>query len=172
MELMKEQCCCFTGHRVLSTSEKAALRVLLRRELKRLLGEGYTTFLSGGALGFDTLAAQEVLRLRAEGFAQIRLILALPCLGQEDRWAERDAAIYRALLRSADEVIYTGDVYEPGCMFVRNRYLVDHSNVCLCCLRDGARRGGTAYTVRYAEKQGLRVVNLKSIDSGGGKQYN
>lgn len=160
MELLKEQCCCFTGHRLLSASDKAVLRELLHKEIKRLADRGVTTFLSGGALGFDTLAAQEVLRLRAGRPGKIALVLVLPCLGQESRWSERDAAVYRGLVRNADEVIYTGDVYEPGCMFVRNRYLVDHSSVCLCCLRENATRGGTAYTVRYAEKQGLPVVNL------------
>ena len=160
MELIRERCCCFTGHRLLSASDRAGLRVLLYKEIKRLIGEGVTTFLSGGALGFDTLAAQEVLRLRAERPEPIALVLVLPCLGQENRWTERDAAVYRGLLRNADEVIYTGDVYEPGCMFVRNRYLVDHSSICLCCLREGSARGGTAYTVRYADKQGLPIVNL------------
>ena len=160
MELIKEQCCCFTGHRLLSALEKENLRVLLREEIERLIGEGVTTFLSGGALGFDTLAAQEVLRLRAERPGQLALVLALPCLGQESRWAERDAAVYHGLIRNADEVIYTGDVYEPGCMFVRNRYLVDRSSLCLCFLRENAARGGTAYTVKYAQKQGIPVVNL------------
>ena len=160
MELIKEQCCCFTGHRLLSAIEKEKLRVLLREEIERLMEKGFTTFLSGGALGFDTLAAQEVLRLRAERPGQIALVLVLPCLGQESRWAERDAAVYHDLIRSADEVIYTGDVYGPGCMFVRNRYLVDRSSLCLCCLRESAARGGTAYTVKYAQKQGIPVVNL------------
>lgn len=113
----------------------------------------------GGALGFDTLAAQEVIRVRAENAFEIRLILVLPCLGQESRWTERDAAVYRALLRQADEVIYTGDIYTRGCMFQRNRYMVDHSATCLCYLTDAAR-GGTVYTVNYAREHGLKVINL------------
>ena len=160
MELIKERCCCFTGHRILSDAEKEQLRVLLREEMERLIEEGFTTFLSGGALGFDTLAAQEVLRLRAERSEQIALVLVLPCLGQESRWPAQDVDLYHEILRSADEVIYTGDVYEPGCMFVRNRYLVNRSSACLCCLRENATRGGTAYTVRYAKKQGIEIVNL------------
>lgn len=160
MELIRERCCCFTGHRLLSVAERADLRVLLREEIERLIEEGFTTFLSGGALGFDTLAAQEVLRLRAERLGQVALVLVLPCLGQESRWPAQDAALYHEILRSADEVIYTGDVYERGCMFVRNRYLVNRSSVCLCFLRENAARGGTAYTVRYAKKQGIEIVNL------------
>lgn len=166
MELLRDQCCCFTGHRFIATADRAALREALRRQIDLLAEEGVATFLAGGALGFDTLAAQEVLRARVESGGAVRLVLALPCLGQESRWRAQDAAVYQAILRNADEVIYTGDVYEPEAMFVRNRYMVDHSSVCLCYLREGATRGGTAYTVRYAKRSGLRIVNLKSIDSG------
>ena len=122
---------------------------------------GVDTFLAGGALGFDTLAAQEVLRLKAAGLPQLRLVLVLPCLGQEAYWKAEDAALYRDLLRQADEAIYTADVYSKWCMFQRDRYLVNHSAYCLCYWnREQGERGGTAYTVGYARKQGLEVENL------------
>ncbi len=160
MELIREKTCCFTGHRKLSPREGLLARRRLREEMEKLAEEGINTFLAGGALGFDTLAAQEVLRVRAESFPGLRLVLVLPCLGQESSWRERDASVYRFLLRQADEVIYTGDVYTRGCMFTRNRYLVDHSACCLCYLAEEAGRGGTVYTVEYAKKKGLRIINL------------
>ena len=43
-------------------------------------------------------------------------------------------------------------------MHRRNRYLVDHGCVCVCYLTGDS--GGTAYTVRYAEKQGLEIINI------------
>lgn len=158
MKLIPEQCCCFTGHRHLPASTALRLRSLLRAEIPRLAGEGVATFLAGGALGFDTLGAQEVLRARERGLEQLHLVLVLPCLGQEARWSQRDAATYQGIIRSADEVIYTADTYSRGCMFVRNRYLVDHSAHCLCYFT--GQRGGTAYTVEYAMKKGLDVRNL------------
>lgn len=159
MRLIREKCCCFTGHRRIAPRDGLLLRQKLRTEIIRLAGNGVNTFLAGGALGFDTLAAQEVVRARAESAYDIHLVLVLPCLGQESRWTERDAAVYRALLRQADEVIYTGDTYTRGCMFQRNRYMVNHSARCLCYLTDTAR-GGTVYTVKYAREQGLEVINL------------
>ena len=48
--------------------------------------------------------------------------------------------------------------YYNGCMQVRNRYLVDHSSACICYLNN--LRSGTAYTVKYAESQGLQIINL------------
>lgn len=138
------------------------LRRRLREEIAFLVEEHHvTTFLAGGALGFDTIAAQEVLRARGERFPHLRLELVLPYVGQETNWSQRDAAIYRTMLRQADLVVYIAGQYTQGCMFQRNRYLVDHSAYCLCY--QVRKRGGTAYTVRYAENQGLTVRNLGQL---------
>ena len=158
MKLIRENSCCFTGHRVIPGAERPALQERLREEILRLAGEGIDTFLAGGALGFDTMAAQEVLSLRETDLPDIHLVLVLPCLGQESRWGSDSIELYHSLIKQADEVIYTGDVYTEGCMHMRNRYLVNHSSRCLCYLKD--IRGGTAYTVRYAKTQGLQIVNL------------
>ncbi len=162
MELIREKCCCFTGHRILSAQEKETLWEKLRGEILRLAGMGTEIFLAGGALGFDTLAAQEVLALREGSLPGIKLVLALPCLGQEKGWREPDIELYYSLMRRADEVIYTGDVYTKECMFLRNRYLVDHSSHCVCYLKNSVR-GGTVYTVNYARKQGLEIINLADL---------
>ena len=45
-----------------------------------------------------------------------------------------------------------------GCMYKRNRHLVDHSGVCVCYLTKDS--GGTTYTVRYARAHGLEIINL------------
>lgn len=158
MKLIRERCCCFTGHRLVPAAERAALRARLRAQLLRLSELGVDTFLAGGAVGFDTLAAQEVLRLKEEQ-PWVYLVLALPCLGQEARWSERDVAVYRSILARADESIYTGDLYSREAMLRRDRYLVDHSAHCVCYLKS-TRRGGTAYTVGYAKREGLEIVNL------------
>ena len=43
-------------------------------------------------------------------------------------------------------------------MHKRNRYMVDNSGLCVCYwIRD---KGGTAYTVHYAEKEGLKIINI------------
>ena len=104
------------------------------------------------------MAAQEVLRVRGERFPHLRLVLVLPYVGQESQWSQRDAAVYRALLRQADEVVYTAKAYTRGCLFLRNRYLVDHSAHCVCYLQRDT--GGTAYTVRYARERGLVIHDL------------
>lgn len=154
----QEHTCCFTGHRKLSLQDYFLMRHKLRELLLKLLEQGFTTFLAGGALGFDTLAAQEVLDLRDSGYPHLTLVLALPCREQDRGWSTRDREIYREVLQRADEVHYVSEVYTRGCMYKRNRYLVEHSSCCICCLSQD--KGGTAYTVAYAEKRGLPVYNL------------
>ena len=119
--------------------------------------QGYRYFGCGGALGFDTLAAQTVLRLR-ETYPEIRLILVLPCRNQTRGWKQDDVAEYDRIIKAADKVTYTSEQYYSGCMHKRNRHLVDSSSLCICYLTE--QSGGTAYTVNYARSLGLKIVNV------------
>ena len=122
-----------------------------------MIDRGIRFFGAGGALGFDTLAAQTVLRLKKK-YPDIKLILVLPCLTQARGWPTEDVEEYERIKAQADKVIYTAQEYTKGCMHKRNRHLVDHSSVCVCYLTKD--NGGTAYTVDYAEKRGLEIINL------------
>ena len=154
---MKNLCVCFTGHRVIPADKAPVIASRLYDTLKELIREGFSEFAAGGALGFDTLAAKVVLALKKE-FPIIKLRLILPCLEQTKGWRSADVAVYEEILSRADEVIYTSDEYTAGCMHKRNRRLADESSVCVCYLTSG--HGGTAYTVNYADKNGLRIINL------------
>ena len=153
----KNRTACFTGHRELPTENLPEISKRLEDTLLTLIEQGYCYFGAGGALGFDTLAAQTVLRLR-ERYPQIRLILVLPCLNQTRGWQQADVDIYEELKRRADKVTYTSESYFRGCMQKRNRHLVDNSSGCICYLTKPT--GGTAYTVNYARRSGLQVINM------------
>ncbi len=163
MKLIREKSCCFTGHRNIPDADGLWIRKRVRQEIKALSQQGIEIFFAGGAKGFDTFAAQEIVRLREENMPQLRLVLALPYLGQDKNWAAKDSAAYHALIRKADEVIYVSDCYKKGCYLLRDRYMVDNSAYCLCYLNRNQRRSGTAYTIRYARLQGLPVINLTSF---------
>lgn len=158
---MRSKTVCFTGHRELPADNLPEISKRLEDTLATLIEQGYRYFGAGGALGFDTLAAQVVLRLR-ERYPQIRLILVLPCLNQTRGWSQADVDIYEELKRRADKVTYTSESYFRGCMQKRNRHLVDNSSVCICYLTKPA--GGTAYTVSYARRCGLRIINVAGPD--------
>lgn len=154
---MESKTCCFTGHRLLPENQKDIIAARLEQAVVSLIRSGYLYFGAGGALGFDTVCAQTVLRLR-KSYPAIKLILVLPCISQADRWSAADQAVYREIMRQANKVVYTSQEYTRDCMFKRNRHLVDHSSACICYLNKVT--GGTAYTVEYAKKRGLQIINL------------
>lgn len=153
---MKETCC-FTGHRQIELELIDNVNSRLYVEILRAITRGKTTFCVGGALGFDTLAAKMVLELR-QVFPQIRLRLILPCKNQYVDWTKPQKKEFLEILESADSVEYVSEEYTKACMHIRNRKLVDESSLCICYL--SSLKGGTAYTVNYAKKSNVEVVNL------------
>ena len=84
---MRGKTACFTGHRKIPPESIPELSQRLKNTLLRLIEEGYMYFGAGGALGFDTLAAQCVLSLRKR-YPHIKLILVLPCTAQTKGWSK------------------------------------------------------------------------------------
>lgn len=62
---MPERTCCFTGHRDLPSVCREEIAEKLEETITRLVRDGIQFYKTGGALGFDTLAAQTVLRERS-----------------------------------------------------------------------------------------------------------
>ena len=148
----------FTGHRVLTEKERSGIADSLFRCMLQAYDEGYRRFLCGCALGFDTIAAHQTVRLR-EHYPDVILSLAIPCAGQPDRWKEKDREEYRRIISLADEKTVLSPVYYQGVMLERNRYMADRSSLCICYLTH--MRGGTASAVRYALiHDRIRIVNL------------
>lgn len=154
---MRSITCCFTGHRDVSNEMKMYLNARLDEEIERLLSRGITNFCAGGALGFDTLAAYAVIRKKKQN-PNIKLILVLPCRDQSKAWSKENRDNYDEILKAADEVVYVSENYTRFCMQQRNRELVDRSSVCVSFLMRNI--GGTAFTVNYAERSGLEIINL------------
>ena len=152
-----ERSVCFTGHRWIDAPESVRLAKNLRIVIRTAAEYGYTDFYCGGALGFDTLAAEAVLSVRKSNPA-ICLRLIIPCRNQAERWPAVDRIRYRAVMEAADEVVILSEKYDPGCMMARNMYMVNHASVCICYLK--TMRGGTWSTVRYAVQNNLSVCNL------------
>lgn len=154
---VKTKTVCFTGHRKIPSEKISAVVLRLEKTIIELIEQGYLFFETGGALGFDTIAAQAVLKLRSI-YPKIKLILVLPCLSQAKNWSDFDKVIYEDIKANADKVVYISQTYTNGCMFKRNRYLVDNSNICICYLT--AQSGGTVYTVKYARCKNVRIINV------------
>lgn len=170
---------CVTGHRPNSLPFDKTKNGIIKKQiflndlnehLVFCINQGYTDFISGGALGVDTLFALEVLKLKQSN-RQIRLELAIPCIGQDLYWNDEDKKIYEQIKEEADTVTVLSPVYTPYCMQKRNEYMVDKSDCVLCCYT-GKKDGGTYNTITYAQKKNKKMllIDLSPQPKNGGNK--
>ena len=91
-----------------------------------------------------------------------QIIALLPCKEQADKWAASSRDLYYSILDRADSLVYVSRAYHKKCMLERNRFLVDHA-AALLAVYNGERRGGTAATLRYAQKMGREIIVINPI---------
>jgi len=152
--------CCFTGHRAMSMAEQKQIFPVLNQEILNAIKKGVTVFRSGGALGFDTIAALSVLNLKKK-YPEIKLYVDVPHRRQCAKWSDFDKSVYRNILASADKVTYVSAYYEKGCMQKRNRYMVDNSDMVIAYVKKAS--GGSYYTACYAKSLDKEVINLGAL---------
>lgn len=147
--------CALTGHRELEENfDSADFKKAIRRLIEQ---KGVTVFYCGMALGFDMRACAYLLRLKGK-FPQVKVVACIPCPQQSDTFPPQAKREYDRLVAHCDEKVVIAEHYSPGCMLARNRYMVDRAAYLIAYLRK--ETGGTAYTVRYAEKKGVEITYL------------
>ena len=160
-----QSACSFTGHRPAKLPwgndegdlRCVALKARLRAAAESAILEGTEHFICGMAEGCDLYFCEIVLELK-ERYPHVTLEAALPCPTQADRWSAAAQKRYRALLKRCDYETMVSEVYSPGCMQRRNRYMIDHSSL-LIAAHDGLP-GGTRSTIEYALRRGVPVVDV------------
>ena len=105
----------FTGHRDAAAADKERLASII----KQLYTEGYRTFMSGMAEGFDLLAAEVVLSLKEE-LSEIKLFCIIPFEGHISKVGSANRARYNTICASADEVITLASEYHKKAYYDRN----------------------------------------------------
>ena len=154
--------CFFTGHRKILKEDLEGIKFHLKNELIKKYNDGINCFISGGALGFDTLAAQTVLELKKEKYSDIKLILYIPCYNYDENWSYEQKCILHHLKCAADDIlIITKSNYTKDCPKKRNLALVKSS----CCgiaymVRE---RTGTSQTIMMAKKEQKEVINIAEL---------
>ena len=149
--------CAFTGHRKIEDRHKSGIENLLQRAIAFAYENGCRTFATGGALGFDTMAAKEVIRFRMS-HPDVKLTVVLPCKNQSEAWSSSQVNMYEYTLFNADEIEYVSDEYTDKCMKERNQRL---ANMCDMMVAYVSRPySGSAQTVRMATALGKAVYNL------------
>jgi uncharacterized phage-like protein YoqJ len=166
----KEKTVCFSGHRpekLPSGGDSSAevtrmLKSLLYDEILKSIQDGYNTFVTGLANGFDTWAAEIIIELKSKDY-NIRLVSASPYenhgagFSGAERWARA------RIIENSDEFVNVSKDYDKYCMKRRNEYMVNRSSKLIAMVSD--YKSGTGQTIRYAKSQGLelKIFNLNNI---------
>ena len=149
--------CAFTGHRNIKYEHKSLLSNLLARAIGYAYDKGCRRFITGGALGFDTEAAREVIRFRMS-HPDVSLVLFIPCLDQDAAWSARQKDFYDYTLSVADEVRFVSEHYDKGCMKRRNQAMAEECDILIAYV--GHDRSGSSQTLRIAKSLDKETYNL------------
>jgi len=151
------EACFFTGHRVISATDKEAIAQKLLKVVSEMIEHGVSIFICGGALGFDTMAANAVLSFKDK--YDISLCLYLPCDDQTKCWDIEDIKEYNRIMSLADEVFYVSHGKGTSASYQkRNKAMVEAADYCICYMNNLS--SGTGQTVRMALGKGIEVINL------------
>lgn len=154
------------------------LEEILKRELEDIIDNSEDEqfhFICGGALGFDTIAALTILKMREKN-ENITLEIAIPFKDQPNAWFNKeDVDRYNEINRLADKVTFVDGLdgyidekvaigrYSAKKLMTRNRYMIDNVSL-VVALYDG-QKGGTHNAVNYAKKldKKILIINPKEI---------
>lgn len=155
---MRSARCFFTGHRIISNKDKERLEKIIIKLVDKLESDGIYEFYTGGALGFDYIAAMAVSEVKKKK-PHICLRLCLPCFGSEKKWTSEEKYNFQMLKTQCDSFEYISkEEYFDGCMQKRNEAMAMMCGTCVAfCINP---RSGTRKTIEFAETNGCRVINL------------
>lgn len=166
---MKNKVCCCTGNRPKKFPFTYGLKSLqfdeyllsLQNKIELAVTEhSVNHFISGMAAGVDLDFAELVINFRNTVYPDITLECAVPCPNQTVKWTNKDKLRYERVISNADTVTLVSKNYDRDCMYRRNRYMVDKSQM-LIAVYNGVEQGGAWYTIKYARKKNLIVEIIK-----------
>ncbi len=150
--------CFFTGHRIIGTKKCSIIEGWLREEILDKINHRINVFITGGAVGFDTMAAEQVLFMK-EDYPDIKLYLYLPCINHDCLWKKTERERFAAIKNNADKIYYvTNNEYTEGCMRKRNRAMVEAADCGIAYIK--TNHSGAAQTMKMAQEKGIDVINI------------
>ena len=163
---------CFTGHRQIEgvyydpdkmSGHWYATWMATLKTVYELYKLGYTEFISGGALGFDQLAAHAVKYFKDNTNVPTELWMALPFQGFESKWPAKSKLQLAGIVGCADKMLYVNQPpYAPWKLHKRNEWMVDNSLLTLAMYVPGTT-GGTLNCINYAKAQKRPLVYINPL---------
>ncbi len=153
---MKENTCCFIGHRTINETEE--LRNKLSATIEKLItDEKADTFLFGSKSRFDSLCLEIVSKLK-EKYPHVKRIY----VRAEFPVIDDDYAAY--LLKLYDNTYYPEKIKNAGraAYVERNFEMIDNSRFCIVYYNEETapktRKSGTRIALDYATKKGAQII--------------
>jgi uncharacterized phage-like protein YoqJ len=166
--------CAFTGYRPYKfdfpdddlNPRFQELQQVIRKKIIDLYYDGFEFFISGMSTGADMWCAEDVLWLQ-DKFPSLKLICAVPFVGQELKWPKAYQQEYRHILDYCYRKFIIKPVVDKSAdinqyYLNRNKWMVDYSDVLLAVYSDdtATARSGTRATVNYARSQEHRIIYI------------
>ena len=171
---------CFTGHRPnklggydWNSSKNLKIRNKISETVKDIINstkEEDIHFITGGAIGVDQFAFEEVYKIKSEVNKKITMEIAIPFKRQASKWFdEKDITRYYQQLYLSDKMTFVDEMegyvkcstpygeYNPIKMEYRNRYMVDNSDI-IIAVWNGDKKGGTWNCIKYAQKLKKNII--------------
>lgn len=162
----------FTGHRDLALESDKWLTTKLGKWLFKKIEDQVakqdTIFISGGAIGWDQLAATCVICLGASSRVQLdayKLIIAEPYPEFWGKWSRHQQDMYMGIKYCCKNIYLISDkkpkqYYEFAKAYQdRNIWMVDKCDE-VWAWYDGSSKSGTKNCIEYANKVGKPVINF------------
>jgi len=176
---------CFTGHRPdrlggydWNTPKNQRIMKVLKTKIIEVINNIEPTiqtirFIHGSALGIDQMSFEICKEIRDSvvklNSCKIELELAIPFKKQAMKWFNKvDIDRYNDQKQHADILTFVDTVegydfkgvavgeYHPAKMMIRNRYMVNNSDIVIAVWNGS--KSGTANAVNYAKKQGKEII--------------
>ena len=158
MENKRLHRCCFTGHRPQKLSyDENGIKTLLNTAIDKAIKMGYTTFITGMAMGVDIWAAEIVLEKRKTN-GDLHLICAIPHPNFENGRNPYEVSRYKNVIENSDYCVVLSNHYYKACYQKRNQFMVDRSNLVIAVYNGNP--SGTRNTIEYAKRCGIEVINV------------
>ncbi|ABS83657.1 hypothetical protein 0305phi8-36p097 [Bacillus phage 0305phi8-36] len=115
-------------------------------------------FITGGALGVDTWAAEIVIEAR-KLYPDITLEIAVPHEGHGNKWRPEARKHYKWIKSKADVVtMVSNQPFTMRCMQARNEYMVDNATAIIGVWNGSS---GTTNCLKYAQRKKLPMLVLE-----------